>query len=259
MESQYENINPWNSLQWQLNEGVDEWVFDEPLSRFDTQSSKPISQFEANFPQAATPQTMRAEGANAPTIAGDLPDFSSAQSANEISQMLIKTLSKLSESPEKLYHEKELQKPVDLLIFTDQPSVAVVNAQNFLADSHWQFFEITLNTIGYSLDNTKKTYAQACILPLFPWVLNYSKFPDEKDIELALQAYLLRTAFYKPKAIAYLSSHYIAGKAQFDNTLSQALGQSSIELVAPQAMLKNYILKRRHWQGLRQISEMLSN
>lgn len=244
MESSPELERLISSLALQIELGVDEWVADRPINRF-------------LAPQTQHPPAPRPEKSNGAAPKAD-PNLAEADptalmtKAGDYTSIYQAALAALPKAVAEHFANEVMIAPVgdpksEFLLVVDAPSREAHDAGDLRADPANRLLEKSLTAIGLVLDPLIGARAQLQMVPIAPWRLPQGRRMTEAEAKIFQAALAQLIAISDYRAILFAGGDLAGLAPDIDGRFAD---HPAFALVSPRAMLREPLLKRRHWQGL---------
>lgn len=246
MESHMDHALALEALMMQLAEGVDEWILDAPVTRFIDPESVRFAHQDTKHAQKIAPKVAdaREKPAEIQVNFEDCIDIPAVLDA--LKAVLPPALIRSALNDLEILGDED----ADIAIIIDPPHQMADQQGDLAADPAIKLLLKSFAAIdlGLNADGGKEPRARIAILPISPWRVAQDRKLMEGEAEIfrdALQARLLHRQF---KALV-LAGNNIAGieRHLFDD---QYAGIDVYSVVSSAMMLREPLLKRRHWQML---------
>ena len=238
MESQIETAEALECLMMQLAEGVDEFITDTPLDRF--------AIYEAELEVPKSKSLPQAPVAKPEVQAPPRDDFAQYQ---DVSTLLLKLREALPQTLTRgAQHEFELlgHEAAEIAVIIDPPSREADQMGNLEACEKVLLLQKSLLAIGLACDARAGQEPKAAIafLPFSPWRVAQDRKLFEQENEILQEAMLARLKLRNFK-------HVVLAGANIGSMSKLDLGIPSTTLIPPSLMLREPLLKRKHWELLK--------
>ncbi len=250
MESQIDHGLALEALMMQLSEGADDWILSEPVSRF----SDPKEQAK---PAIEMPVTLKPQAQAAPKSVQVDTDF---ETCSDISAVMDKLKAVLPPALlRNAMNDLEIlgNDDADIAVIIDPPQIAADQQGDLTSDPAIQLLLKSFAAIDLALDaeGGKEPRAGIAVLPISPWRIAQDRKLMDAEAEIFRLAMMKRLQLRNFRAIILAGNNV----ASIDRHLKgdQFAGLDVYSVVSPVMMLREPLLKRRHWQMLLAIHKQL--
>ncbi len=264
MESGLDAALALRALQIQLDEGVDEWILPAAQSRFDeAKQAKAKALDKAGIANNVVPKGDEGErtaagGAGAQGLEAKRSDqvesvaldFLNLGNEAEILKALQEALPRALRISGNDAVEALGAQDAPIWVICDPPHREAQNALDLEADPSIRLLRKSLQAIGLDLDASlgKEPEAFMRIVPISSWRMPQDRKFVEAEAMIFAQALEARVKLAAPKAILLAGSNLGMLEAKIEE--GQVFDVPAFVLISPNLMLREPLLKRKHWERL---------